>query len=268
MVHSDGDKYNMDAGAVHGITDGAEFTIYRSQDSPLETSLLGTLVVLETREFDTTLDVPRGATRFALPQPAFALLTKQGTQGDLRVHVAIDDKLTGIFDTIVLEVQCTDSHQRGIILVDKDSAELDIMLEDGNVIFNLLNPLVTQFGLTRIPFHVNPNFGDIYPVICASAHYYWHLGHTSKKSAFQNRVRIEFTQVKKLDEFDDDFNPVIRPDGPNLNRDGVIDLIVDDTTMYGVKIVNDTGLALYPSLFYFDNSDLSISMYLFERVHY
>jgi len=173
----------------------------------------------------------------------------------------IDEKLTGVFETIAQEMQRTGSHHRGIILVNKDNAELNIALEDDYVIFNLLNPLVTQFGLTRMPFHVSPNFDGIYPVVCASAHYSWLLRHTSKKPTVRNRVRIEFTQVKLLDEVDDDFNRVIQPDGPNLNRDGVVDLIVNDKTMYGVKIVNDTDLALYPSLFFFDNSDLSITSY-------
>jgi len=67
----------------------------------------------------------------------------------------------------------------------------------------------------------------------------------------------------QLDECDDFLMPILVPDTPNLVQDGVVDLCVDETSMYGIKITNDTNVALFPSLFYFDNSDLSIqSSYL------
>jgi len=139
---------------------------------------------------------------------------------------------------------------------------LDISLEDGYVVFKPLNTLVTQWGLTRIPFRVSASIAEVNTVILASAHYFWHLRRTNTKQSLKNRVRIEFTRLKELNnQFDDDFNPLVAPDGPNLNINGTVDLIVDHNAMYGVKIVNDTNLALYPSLFFFDNSDLSIKSY-------
>jgi hypothetical protein len=69
------------------------------------------------------------------------------------------------------------------------------------------------------------------PVIRAWAHYYWHLRHTNKKQPLRNQVRIEFIKVKQID---DDFKPVVKPDGPNLNCTGTVDLVVDDDTVYGI----------------------------------
>jgi hypothetical protein len=61
----------------------------------------------------------------------------------------------------------------------------------------------------------------------------------------------------------------IQPYGPDLNIDGVIDFIVDEKAMYGIRIVNDTAEPLYPYLFYFDNTDFSISECLCtDRDHY
>jgi len=64
-------------------------------------------------------------------------------------------------------------------------------------------------------------------------------------------------------DLDDDLNPIIRPVGENLDVDGVINLTIDPNSEddYGIKIINNSPLDLYPSLFFFDNSTLSISKY-------
>jgi hypothetical protein len=242
----------MDAGSAQGITDGAEFTVYMDRDSLPETPPLGKLVVLETCAFSTILDVNSDATRFPLAESAFALQTKVGTEEDLRLHIVIDEKLVDVFKALVQEMQITGPERRRILLAEKDNAELDIALENGHVVFNILDPLVTKFGLTRMPFSVSPQAKEVCPVIRAAAHYRWHLRRTNKTSIFQNKVRIEFKRLTQYRE----------PDGPDLNADGVIDLVVDENAIYGLRIINDTTRPLYPSLFYFDNSDFSISEYV------
>ena len=244
----------MDAGSAHGITDGAEFAVYEYRDWPPKTSPLGTLVALDTRAFSTSADVVSGASQFALTESAFALQTKAGAEEDLRIHVAMDEKLIGVFEALVQEMQHTGDEQRRILLSKKNNAELDIALDDGLVVFNILDPLVTKFGLSRMPFRISPKVDDVYPVIRAAAHYRWHLRRTNKKPIFQNKVHIEFKQLTMIRE--------ILPIGPDLNIDGVVNFVVDNEAMYGIRIINDTPIPLYPSLFYFDNSDFSISGYL------
>jgi hypothetical protein len=136
---------------------------------------------------------------------------------------------------------------------------LDLAISNDKVVFNIMNPQVTQFGLNRMPFHIQPTYDDVYPIIRASAHYYWHLRRNNSKRGLQGRIQLKFMQVKELDEYDDDYNPVIEPVGDDLNVAGVVDLVIEPDQMYGIKLVNNSGLDLYPSLFYFDNSDLSIS---------
>ena len=259
-VWKEGEKYVLGAGAAHGITDGAEFDVYKDREWPIRSSPMGTLIAGETGAFTTTMVLPSNTTPFSLVEPAFALQTKAGTEEDLRLHISLDEKFTSIFEELGREMQRTGPDHRRILLVEKDRAELSITLERNHVVFDILNPLVTQFGLTRMPFRVCPNVDDIYPVIRASAHYHWHLRRTNMKKNLQRQVRIEFTKVIQLEEeYDGDFNPVVKPDGPNLNVGGVVRLVADPNYMYGIKLVNDTPLALYPSLFFFDNSDLSIS---------
>ena len=258
-VCENGDQYVMQAGAAHGVTNGAEFTVYQESEFPPRTPPLGSLVVCQISAFTSTLSLPPGGTRFALPQPTYALQSKAGVEG-FRLHVAPDETLTDLCATLAQETQYADSAHTKIMLVEKERAEMDIGIEDELVVFNIRNPLVTQFGLVRMPFQIRPHVGEVCPVIRAAAHYYWHLRRTNKKAPFENQVRIEFMRLKQDEEdFDENFNLITRPDGPNLNMGGVVDIVVDKDAMYGIKITNDTPLTLYPSLFYFDNSDLSIS---------
>ena len=62
-------------------------------------------------------------------------------------------------------------------------------------------------------------------------------------------------KLEELDDYDDDFNPIVKPVGDNLNVEGVVDLVVNTDDLYGIKLVNNSAYDLYPSLFFFDNSD-------------
>jgi len=47
--------------------------------------------------------------------------------------------------------------------------------------------------------------------------------------------------------------------GPNLYSADIIDFIVEEGSVYGVKLTNLSCRDLYPTLFYLDNNDFSIS---------
>jgi len=193
----------------------------------------------------------------ALAGMGYALQTETGE--GLRLH--IDDKLTPVFKALAQDILITGTDHLGIMLVEKSKAELDIALEGGSVVFNILNPQVTLFGLNRLPFRVKPTYDDVYPIIRASAHYHWHLHLNKRSKLLQNHVQLEFKKLEEREEFDDDFNPILEPVGKNLNVAGVVDIVINPDDVYGIKIVNKSALDLYPSLFFFDNSDLSISEY-------
>ncbi|KAA1472307.1 hypothetical protein DENSPDRAFT_173021 [Dentipellis sp. KUC8613] len=257
-------QYVMAAGEAHGITDGAEFAVYKNRDFTSTTAPLGTLVARETAAFSSILEVPAGSVRIALADDdtVFALQTRAGVAEDLRVHVAMDDRLTAVFERLAEDMQRTDAGQRKVLLVEKDRAEVDIDIEGDRVVFNILDSLATQFGLHRMPYTVRPDADAVYPVITAAAHYYWHLRRTSEKKILQNKVKLEFMKVElSEEEYDDDLNPVVNPAGPDMNKANVVEIFVGDEAMYGMRIVNTTGRDLYPSLFFFDNSDFSITPY-------
>jgi len=217
------------------------------------------LPVVETNAMSTVVDFLFNVPQFA-PRQAKAM-----PKEPFRIHVATDEKLTGVYEALLREIQ-SEGPEKSMALVDKEDADLDISLDDNCVNFNILSKLVTQFGLTQMPFTIPAHVGfvsQVSYVVRAAVHYHSCLRHGGETPILQNQVRIEFTKVKgeKVDG-SNDFHPII-PYGDNLNCNGVVDLVLDDEddTMYGIKITNNTNLSLYPSLFFFDNSDLSITSY-------
>ncbi|KIJ30438.1 hypothetical protein M422DRAFT_783996 [Sphaerobolus stellatus SS14] len=51
---------------------------------------------------------------------------------------------------------------------------------------------------------------------------------------------------------------ILNPTGDNLNDNGVVDIVVDSNTSYGVKVINNSRRDLFLNAFHFDNMDFSI----------
>ena len=240
----------MEAGAAHGITEGAQFAVYKDRESKV--TQLGIIVVRQTDSFTTTLDIISDASRL-LPEEGYALQTRVGIEEGSRLHV-----YTNAIPSLVETLQRT--ALQGFLLVEKEKAELSFTLEQEGVVINILDPFVAALGLTCMPFHIEPNADAISNVIHAAAHFYFYLHRKSKIQALHGKVDVIFTEVvQSKEEYDDYLQPVIQPIGSNLNRENIVDLQVQKNKMYGMKITNNSDMALYPSLFFFDHSDLSIS---------
>ena len=240
----------MEAGAAHGITNGAQFCVYK--DRELKGTQLGIIIARQTDPFTTTLDIILDASRL-LPEEGYALQTRVGIEEGLRLHV-----YTNVPPSLIETLQRTASQE--FLLVEKEKAELCFTLEQEGVAVNILDSFVAALGITRIPFYIEPNADAISNVIHAAAHFYFYLRRKSKMQSLHGKIDVVFTEVvQSKEEYDDFLQPVIKPIGPNLNRENVIDFQVQNDKMYGMKIINNSDMALYPSLFFFDNSDLSIS---------
>jgi hypothetical protein len=69
IIKMEDNKYILNAGNAHGITNGAEFAVYLlNDDSPPMT-----LIVVNTGEYSAVMDVPPGASRFALVTSVFGI---------------------------------------------------------------------------------------------------------------------------------------------------------------------------------------------------
>ena len=243
-------------GTARGISLGAEFEVYQNQDSD---QLLGIVVARELSPFSTTLYAKES--RFALKGDGVALQTSTGTgEHVLRIHIT-DEGLKALVE----KVERTDLSHRTIQLVERDQAEFGMALEDGKVIFDIFDPRVTKYGLTRMPFSLEPTLEAISPVLRAADNFYWHLRRTPRvendtEKGLANYVEIEVAEMERDGiTYDNDLEPV-SPTRTGWKRGKDFDLqIIDSGTIYGWKIINNSSVALYPALFYFDNSDWSIS---------
>ncbi|KDQ52438.1 hypothetical protein JAAARDRAFT_73132 [Jaapia argillacea MUCL 33604] len=268
LVRLEDRRYVMAAGSVHGVTKDATFAVYKDKDSLLKTSILGTLIAAGVEAFSTTMVLPLDVTPFDLPSSAVAVQIK-ALEGDLVLYVPRKDKVLLGFKAVEKQIKEMKDTPWQIIVVSgeekKSKAHLEIKIEDDKLAFIILDEKTAQYGLTRIPFLVYPVVDDVRPILSSVARYYWHLNRPSLNSCLLNGVKIEFNRLKSSVNRFDNPTPTFRvrsPDGPNLYRDdGVIQLIADGKDIYGITITNDTAVNMFPYVFFFDNSDLSIQSF-------
>jgi hypothetical protein len=260
-VRKEGDKYVISGGTARGIDIGDEFTLYRKLDSTQKSSPLGTFVVSAAGPFESTIK-PLRIVRFKDFESALALQTRVGTQQDLRVYIPENKTLTKLFNPLDKEFLPPDRPR--ILRVGKEEAELGIEMNNQRVVFEVLDKHVTKFGLRRIPFSIKADMGALSYILDSAARFHWHLRRTDRDESIKlsDHVQLELREVVKREANLDDLTWVVEPVGNNLVHDGVINVVEDPKTMYGIKIQNDSALPLYAALFYFNVNDLSIGGYL------
>ena len=239
-----------DSGEAAGITVNAEFEVYQDLYSG---HLLGTVIARELSDFSTTLYAMKS--RFALKRDGVAFMTCSGAEERVRIHVA-DESLKDLVKKI-------DPKWKIIRLVERDRRpEFGIALEDGEVVFNIYDPVVTKYGLTRMPYTVQPTLEALTPVIRGAAHFYWHRRRTPQDGrGLASHVDIKATELKQESvTYDDGLNRLVVY-GPTGDWKGGKEFNLQTGLPYGWRIDNkcDVTVSLYPALFYFDNSDWSIS---------
>ena len=240
-----------EAGEAAGITVDTEFEVYQDLNSG---RLLGTVVACELDASSTTLYAKKS--RFTLERDGVAFKSCAGTEEQIRIYVA-DEGLKNLVKNIV------DPHQRTIRLVKRDRdcrADFGMALENGKVVFNIYDPDVTKYGLTRMPYVLEPTLEAISPVISAAAHFYWHRRRTPKTGrGLADFVEINVTKLKeKSAKYNAGLKRVVVY-GPAGDWQSGKDFDLEIGTAYGWKIINRCEVPLYAALFYFDNSDWSIS---------
>ena len=252
-------QFILDAGVVAGITEGAEFVVYASMDG-LFTDPLGALVIEKLGPFSTILKVPPGGSNFVLSQPrAVALQTKMDQRFNLRLYVP-DSDASRLCREALLSLMDRERDLDSIYLVDKsDAADFGLAMENEKVIFLFRDQRVTQHGHTRLFEGVEPTPEELAHVLKAAAYFYWKLNRTNNNNPIINSgVQVELYKLlpPTIRRFDEDVDG-LKPMGPNL-YDTVMEVVADEDIPYGLKLTNNTAYDLYPNLFYFDLSDLSI----------
>lgn len=271
-VSQEGDVYTLSAGSAHGISAEAQFTVYANREAFGAASPLGKLVVSTVDVVESKLRILPNTAVFALAEPGVALQTLAGIDEDLRLH--IDGALEGVFKTLLGNLQRKDPKGRRVSLVDKDKADFDVTLENSKAVFHILNPLVQRYGVSRIPYPISLEDDDAYLKLRGIADFNWHLKRVCKNpynrngELFRDQISVAYYRLEQGSGLREDYFPEMIPVGSDLITHGVVDLAIEEGAMYGLKITNNTGLSLFPSVFLFDTNDLSISEHLLTTVRY
>lgn len=257
-------QYILRAGAAHGVSAKAEFTLYTDAKAHRESEPFGVCTVQDIKPFQSTLSQPISAsnTSRTLGNSAIAIQTRVGVQEELRVHIPVEEGLFPVFnEALLMQIhQPSSSPQFRFALVDRSGADLEVRREGDDIVFGLLDQRVISHGLTRCIFKAKPDPASISQVIQGAAHYYYHLNRSYlTRDNLRESMTIEFMKLQPVWNYDVGISGWM-PVGENLIKDGMITLDIDDTNdnLYGIRVTNRGAVNLYPNIFYFDNSELSI----------
>jgi hypothetical protein len=260
-----GAAYEMQAGAVHGITPGAEFSLYNNNLTIDESTPLCVLVVTSAADilpFTTTLQIKQSSSTISttLSKTSCVLQTKAGEQEDLLLFAPFDEKLIKLYESLATTMKEVYPGKRQIRLVhEREKARLGLSIEGDKIVFDNLESGLTEYGMTRMPHTVNNDPNDIIPVLHGAAHFYWHLHKEAKHALVDTQIVIECNTLQLTNEFDSSDTEKLKSTGDNLIQANGIDIVASEQTEYGFKITNKSTSDLYLNLFYFNNNDFSIS---------
>lgn len=248
------------AGKVHGLTLASEFTVYAISDTSFRDPL-GVLKVRSLGPFSAVLATLPGATPFPIFDNAFAIQTKVGEREDVRLYFPVDDRILPCYDALLTLMEGGDEVLQHIQIVgDPKDAHIEISVENDNVAFLIRDQQVLQYGLARMPHDIEPTFEEMFSVLKAAANYYWKFNRTNDEPEITRNIEIQFYKLEDSEDYFAVGPSNMTPTGPSLARNGVIELVVEEGAGYGLHLVNNSCHDLYPYLFYFDCSDLSIGM--------
>ncbi|KAF9531488.1 caspase domain-containing protein [Crepidotus variabilis] len=236
-------------GEAQGVTVGSRFSIHAT--NLLETSLstnapLGHLIVKELDASASILEYK--ATTFKVPRQCYAKL----------VHIAVpklslysDDKswLHIVFPPEILT-------SLGAAIVEHiNVCHLQLTVFNKKVYFDQWDSVVTPYLGSRIKHTVHAsNVNRIREVVRCFRHFRYHL---TRIGPYDFReVKIELRELDRV--YDDQFEEIFSPTGENLIKNDPAEIVVNEDKDFGMSITNNTDADLYPYLFYFDPTHLTI----------
>ncbi|VDB96090.1 unnamed protein product [Peniophora sp. CBMAI 1063] len=259
-------KYIMDAGSIHGVTEEARFSLYSSRDFSPNDTPLGTMVAATVNAFSSELTLSDAAAmEIDLPSPCFAFQTSMGQAEALRMYIPPSEDLRSVIEALAKELQLQeDSGSPPILLGDQKSAHISVRArDDGEIEYMINDSLITIHGLTSFCRTTKPDERFIHPVLRAASHFFWHLHRSPQKNMLRSKVSVEVHSLEQDEEgeIDENLDAPWVPSSANLLKNGVVNVVADSETVYGIKMTNAVTVPLHVWAFYFDCSDLSIMEY-------
>jgi hypothetical protein len=249
---SDSGLVLLNAGTAHGVTIGAEFAFYAAHGSRLSRKPLLTFVVNNSASFFSTLRPAIDPSSQSLPMVFTVLQEKPGLGSTIRLYLSADPNsacLTSVRDDI------RRLPHNAEFVNSPDDAHLELTVRANQVVASARNTVYGfdhKFQTTR---HNLTSFLEK-----AACFYRERDRHTSIDSEVAKNVTLEFYKLGPTrSKFEDIPECQLGASGPNLYSADTINFIVEEGSVYSVKLTNLSCRDLYPTLCYLDNSDLSIS---------
>ncbi len=243
----------LHAGVAQGITPGSLFSVHATNllDTPsTHNKPLGCVVVKSVDTFSSIVEPDGTNPDFEPPKFCYCKLVKPALR-KIRLHCDDETWLRSALPSQILETISAE------IVGDLQSCDLQLTILDGRVYFDHHSALVTPYLGTRNRYSVEAtDVVKIRNVVQCSLHFYYHLTR-SGPNGFRN-VWMELKELQS--DLTDDFDLVFKPVGKNLIETEPAEVIADENVNLGLTIFNQTDLPLYPYLFYFDPSELSIGV--------
>ena len=244
----------VNAGIAHGVTKGAEFAFYVAPEEP---NPLGTYVVDKATSFYSIMKPASGLPISGFPSGLVAFQTQTGQGNALRLYVPKPShRLTspGRIDKIL---RAWGRDLRNVKFVDsRHKAHLELSIQENHVVITVRDTKATQHVYYQLPT-IEVTWDKLGSFLHKAQSFYRELDRSSVDIDVTKDICVEFYQLQQASSFFEDNEPELWPCSSNLLHDGMIHLVVKEGCSYGVKLTNTGPYNLYPSLFYFDNSDFT-----------
>jgi hypothetical protein len=240
----------MEGGAAHGVTGGKEEFLVSDGHSTFS------LAIEKVYSLYSEMKSPEG-----MPWPfedriVTAFQKESGEKARLQLYISPDANGRDVILPKLSEIQ----HLFSCMNTEEEASLVLQLNAQGGVHFTVTDPRVTDHGLSRLDRDIP--LDNLESVIRAAQHYYWHLLRENSAFSFPNNtkldsnVTLDFYKLKQTGTFvksiGDPIERVI------VGQNVIVKVAADNTTWYGIELKNKTTVPLYPYLFFFDNSDLSI----------
>jgi hypothetical protein len=252
LTHNKHKIITLDAGDAQGITVGSVLSVHTTNltDSPS----IGKLQVTSVNKFSSTLGSLLGEARFQIPDLFYCKLLKTANC-TINVYCKNKEWLASIFPHDFME-------QSGVLLADTArKCDLELVVSNGKVSFYRHHKLVTPHLEKYICHDVSANAVDsIQKIVCATRTFYYHLTRSTIDESIQVQITLQTLKDTSLKTSPLE-EPALIPFGRNLISKEPATIVVDKNAMYGMTITNQSDHCLYPFVFYFDPTELTIEVW-------
>ncbi|PVF95451.1 hypothetical protein CPB86DRAFT_875672 [Serendipita vermifera] len=244
-VHTEGNDLIIQAGMAHGITKDTKFVLSecRSQDGPT----LGLFSVDKVLTFTSTI----------------SLSTPRLIKGPIYARPTVVTERLGVDSIHMTPEKGTSTHGSQLqqySFVNREEASVEIDIDGDYMTFTNVDTRIQSLGYTGMPYRVSLREMDINrTVIQAANDFHRFLNLAGGDETLGKLVKMEYIRLERPPNTY--FAPAVPAgNGEDLCRDSLVTVSAGDG-LYGIRITNNSNIQLYPHLFLFDCSDLSIEIY-------